>query len=212
MYRCEATTLTGFVQQLATSYLRHGYYFYVQGLVPEGKDPARVDEKLVDRYGVAISKWERARRKRGGIASVQYLRFERQFVLLATHGEHRFFSEERARLRDVRHVALRIGGYAVSVRHGHVRVSIELEEYRRLKAYFLEVATHHRSDVLASELGALPFEPYAPVRRQLLCILRAVNRARAEAGFEPVTKWCFRFKRRIVRPFAAGTTGEGSAS
>lgn len=202
MYRCETTTLAGFIQQLATSYLRHGYYFYVLGLVPAEKDPARIDEKLVDRYDVAISKWDRARRKRAGLANVQYLRFQRHFVLLATHGEHRFFAEEKARLRDVRHVALRVGGYALSIRQGHVRVAIELEEYRRLKAYFLEVATHRRAEVLASELGALPFEPYAPVRRQLLCILRAVNRARAEAGFEPVTKWCFRFKRRIVRPFA----------
>lgn len=211
MYRCEATTVAGFVQQLATSYLRHGYYFYVLGLVPEEKDPARVDQKLVDRYGVAISKWERARRKRAGIANVQYLRFQRCFVLLATHGEHRFFAEEKARLRDVRHVALRIVGYAISIRHGHVRVAIELEEYRRLKAYFVEVATHRRAEVLARELGALPFEPYAPVRRQLLCILRAVNRARTEAGFEPVAKSCFRFRRRIVRPFAPDTIEEESA-
>ena len=33
---------------------------------------------------------------------------------------------------------------------------------------------------------SLPFEPYAPVRRQLVNILRAVNRERQAAGFEPV--------------------------
>jgi len=38
-YRCEATSVTGFIQQLAVGYVRHGYFFYVVGQVPEGKDP-----------------------------------------------------------------------------------------------------------------------------------------------------------------------------
>src|SRR5690349_9747078 len=38
-YRCEVPSIGGFVQQLAVSYLAHGYFFYVWGIVPEGKDP-----------------------------------------------------------------------------------------------------------------------------------------------------------------------------
>ena len=83
-YRCEATTLEGFVQQLAVGYVSRGYWFYVTGFIPAGKDPHAVDEKLISRYGLAISKWTRARRKQTGAASVQYLRFRRYFVLLAT--------------------------------------------------------------------------------------------------------------------------------
>ena len=30
-YRCEALTVSGFVQQLAVSYIANGYYFYVAG-------------------------------------------------------------------------------------------------------------------------------------------------------------------------------------
>jgi hypothetical protein len=201
MYRCETTSLAGFVQQLATSYLTHGYYFYVTGRVPDGKDPRAVDAKLIARYAIGVSKWAAARRKRAGGANVQYLRLGRFFVLLATHGTHHFFEDEGARIQDARHVSLKVAGYALSVRHGHVRVSIEREEYRQIKAYFLDRATHRSAAVVAGELGALPFEPYAPVRSQLLCIWRAVNRARGEAGFEAVPKTCLRFKRRLVRPF-----------
>ncbi len=102
MYRCEATSVEGFVQQLAVSYLAHGYWFYVVGQVPEGKDSRKVAEKLVARYQIDLSKWARARRKRVGLASLQYLRFGRFFVLLATHGTHAFFEEEAPSIRDAR--------------------------------------------------------------------------------------------------------------
>jgi hypothetical protein len=62
-YRCEATSVSGFIQQLAVGYIGRGYYFYVTGQVPEGKDPRRIDEKLVEKYGIDIGKTARARRK-----------------------------------------------------------------------------------------------------------------------------------------------------
>ena len=36
MYRCEAGSLAGFVQQLAARYVASGYVFYVVGRVPPG--------------------------------------------------------------------------------------------------------------------------------------------------------------------------------
>ena len=55
--------------ELAVAYVTRGYVFYVTGLVPGGKDPARVDAKLCARYGVGLSKWARARRRTAGCAS-----------------------------------------------------------------------------------------------------------------------------------------------
>ena len=46
-YRCVATSVEGFVQQVAVQYLRHGYWFYVAGQIPEGKDSAAVDAKVL---------------------------------------------------------------------------------------------------------------------------------------------------------------------
>jgi hypothetical protein len=210
MYRCEVTSAEGFVQQLAVSYLANGYWFYVVGQVPDGKDPRKVDEKLISRYQIDLSKWARARRKRAGLANLQYLRFGRFFVLLGTHGAHAFFEEEASSIRDARKTPIRFRGYAISYRNGHPHVRIEQEEYKRLKAYFLDLALHRSAERLGSELARLPFEPYAPVRGQLLAVLRAVNRERKRAGFEPVPNTCFRLVRRVCRPFEPNALTEGA--
>jgi len=55
--------------------------------------------------------------------------------------------------------------------------------------------------VVAVELSVVPFEPYAPVRRQLLNLLRGINRVRQQAGFEALPPTCLRLRRRVVRPF-----------
>jgi len=61
-YRYEASSATGFVQQLACNYLPHGYWFYVTGRIPIPKDLRDVDQKLLAKYGIAISRPARARR------------------------------------------------------------------------------------------------------------------------------------------------------
>lgn len=200
-YRYEVTSVEGLVQHVAVSLLRNGYFFWVAGSVPEGKDPWKVDEKLLRKYGIRISKWTRARRKRAGIAGVHYVRFGRFFLLLATHGKHRFFEEEKEGLRDARKEPITCFGYSLSFRHGHSCVRIEREEYRALKAYLLELAAHRRREEVEEEFRRAPFEPYAPVRVQLVRILRAVNRVRKAAGFQLIGIECVRWRRRIVKPF-----------
>lgn len=201
MYPCVCQSVEGFIQQLAVAYIAHGYWFYVTGYLPQRKDPAGVDRKLIDRYGVAISKWARARKKQTGRASLQYLRHERFFVMLATHGEHPFFEHEEKSIRDARHVPIKYGGYSVSFRGGHAHVRIEQGEFNRLKAHFLELAKHRRSEQIIEAFGRIPFEPYAPVRRQLYNIRKAVNRSRRESGFSLVPADALRVRRRIVKPF-----------
>jgi hypothetical protein len=60
-YRFEAASTIAFVQQLALSYIGPGYWFYMTGVVPERKEPRRVDEKLVEQYDEGLSKWAWAR-------------------------------------------------------------------------------------------------------------------------------------------------------
>jgi hypothetical protein len=212
VYRCVATSTGGFVQQLSSSYLANGYWFYVAGQIPDGKDPLRVDAKLIERYDIDLSRFARARRKRAGIANLQYIRYGRFFLLLATHGRHQFFEEEKTALRDARRVPVKFAGYSLGAQGGAVRVAIERGEYQRLKAYFLDLAPRRTAEQLEAELGSLPFEPYGPIRSQLLCILRAVNHRRKAAGYSPVSKWCFRFKRHIYRPFEPSSPGASSAA
>ncbi len=79
-YYYEATSVAGVLQQLAACHLRDGYHFYVSGEVREGKDPHEVDEAILTRYGIRISKYKRARRKKLGLANLHYLRFGRRFL------------------------------------------------------------------------------------------------------------------------------------
>ena len=212
-YRCETTSITGFVQQIACTYLRHGYWFYVTGIIPEGKDPRAVDAKLIKKYDIAVSESTRGRRKRQGKANLQYLRHQRLFVILATDGDHPFKDEERENIRDMRRVPLKFAGYSISYRRGgrtmagevdskwHAHVEIERERYKEIRDYLLELSTHRTAKYLALSFYEIPFEPYAPVRRQLLNILRVVNRARKRAGYELLPTEVLPLRRRVVRPF-----------
>lgn len=202
VYRCECTSPRGFIQQLAVAYVSNGYYFYVVGLIPEDKRPEHVDAKLIERYRIDQSKWQRARRKLRGEASVQYLRLGRRFVLLATHGEHPFFELEGDRVRDVRRVPLKLFGYAVGYSGGHVQVRIERNLLRSIRAHVLDLAPHRSCRALAEQIRRLDFEPYGPVRRQLVQLVRAVNRRRRAAGFEPVPLDVLPTRRRILPALA----------
>lgn len=216
-YQCVATSRAGFLQQLAVAYVTHGYFYYVAGRVPEGKDPGDVDRKLLAKYGIERSRWSRARRKRGGHANMHYLRYGRFFVLLATQGAHEFFEEERGSIRDFRRDSLHFAGYSVGYKlgrdgKGHVSVRIHPKSYRDLKAHFLELATSRSVEKLTQEFRTIPFEPYAPVRNQVLAILRAVNRARKMAGFGPVPLEALRLRRRTLKPFEPWEDQVGEAA
>ena len=51
-----------------------GYHFYVPGHIPEPKNLALTDAKIIAQYDINISKQTRARHKKAGLANVQYLR------------------------------------------------------------------------------------------------------------------------------------------
>jgi hypothetical protein len=181
-----------------------------------------VDRKLIAKYGIDLSRQSRCRRKLGGCANLHYLRHERFFILLATHGQHAFFAAEGDRIRDARMTSIQFAGYSLSVTRGHflaktaddahatpdtklrVRVQISRESFRDLKGYFVEIAPRRSTEALSAQLFNVPFEPYAPVRKQLLNLLRLVNQARQSAGLEKLPPTVLRYRREIVKPFGTG--------
>lgn len=214
-YRAEATSIEGFLQQIACCYLRHGYWFYVCGKVPPSKDPRAVDEKLIRKYGIDVSESTRARRKKAGLSNLQYIRHERTFVILATKGQHRFFEEEANLIRDIRRVPLKYAGYSISYKPGgrtrsgerdtkwHSHVAMDRNQFLELRAWFSERALRESSDKLALAFYQLPLAPYAPIRRQLLLMLREVNRVRKVAGRKPLPTDILPLRRKVVKPFGA---------
>ena len=118
-YRCVATSVAGFVQQLVSCYLPHGYWFYVCGIVPKEKDPRTVDLKLLEQYGIGISRQSRARRKAVGNR-------QRPLHPLSTPipacwqptAIIRFSKKKTQNIRDARHVPIKFAGYSISVAAG----------------------------------------------------------------------------------------------
>ena len=206
-YQYVATSVAGFVQQLAVAYIAHGYYFYVSGRIPEHKAPFETDAKIIAQYDLDLSRWTRYRRRKTGAASVQYLRYDRFFVILATHGEHPFFAAEGRALRDIRINPIYFRGYAIGCRQArgggpyHASVRLERTTCQELKRRLTSVALDWSIEQLAQYLERLPYEPYAPVRDQLRGILRAVNRRRKAAGLELVPRNAVWLRRYPVKPF-----------
>ncbi|MCG8653197.1 MAG: hypothetical protein MI861_25375, partial [Pirellulales bacterium] len=213
-YQCIASSPEGLVQQVAVSYLRHGYWWYVAGRIPKGKDPTAVDKKLIEKYGIDLTDRQRAHRKQRGLANTQYIRYENWFLLLVTEGHHPFKQHERSRIRDCRRNPIKFEGYSISYRRSgitpvggqpkwHACVRIDPNTYKELKAFFLDRACHRSAENLATDFARVPYARFAPIRRQLLTIHRSVNKARRRMGYEPLPMSVLQLRRQIVRPFAA---------
>lgn len=194
MYQYEATSGDGFIQQVIR-YVNTGHYFYVTGRIPDKKDPKTVDEKLLARYEIAMPRWQRSRKKQAGIASVHYLRYERFFILLATHGHHRFFDEHADdQVQDCRRNGIKFDNYSIRYRYSqhtgksHTLVRLDAETYKNLKAYLTDMATQRSKAELEEIFRSVWVQPYRPVREQLLSILRDVNRKRKQRG-QPLLDW-----------------------
>jgi hypothetical protein len=216
-YKWEATTLEGFVQQLAVAYIARRYFFYVSGRAAERLSASEHDRRMLTKFDVARSKWSRYRRtKRTGpdgrpLANVQYIRYRDFWVLLATAGHHRFFQEHAqidsggitrlVQYKDVRETPIVFGGYSIG-HNGKASIRISRPAYRELKGHFLKLAVAHRStERLEREFRRSPFEPYGGVTRQMFAVLRAVNGVRKTAGLPPVPNHSVRVKRKAVKPF-----------
>ncbi len=70
-----------------------------------------------------------------------------------------------------------------------------------LKSRFVDLATHRTADTLSHEFGRIPFARYAPIRRQLLNILRAVNERRKQQSYELLPHSVLKLKRTPVRVY-----------
>ena len=139
---------------------------------------------------------------------------------LATHGIHEFHRAEAEYIKNVtRKQPIHFEGYSLCVQQGgfvakdehealpvpdgkfRVRVQIGKRRYLELLAYFKDIALRRSAEELGRELYNLPFEPYAPIRRQQLRILLTVNRIRKAAGMDTVASDTIRYRRQIVSPF-----------
>jgi hypothetical protein len=218
-YRYECGSVAGFIQRVVVLSQR-GYRYFVEGEIREGRAPEEVDAKLLAKYDLRLTRRQRAYRKAQGLSNGHYVRFDRNWVLLAT--SPRFFLEvdRNERPRDLRESPIRAHGYSVSLRRdgsartrGEVRrrASVRLDEATtaELRAYFEELSIHRSRERLAAEFWRISseWEAYAPVHRQFRAMLWRANERRREAGFDRVPLSCIRIHRRLPKHFPSAVEG-----
>jgi hypothetical protein len=91
-------------------------------------------------------------------------------------------------------------------------VRLDKPTYLALRAYLLDLAVRRGQETLEEEFRSICFQPYRPVREQLLAILRAVNRKRKAAGLSPLDYRCVRSRRRITKPFGVQTVHDPASA
>jgi len=227
-----ATSREGFVQQVVSGWVRNGYYFYVQGELAPEKDPLKLDDKFIFQYPILMSAGRRYSRKKRGVINVAYLRFEQYWIMLATRGRHEVDGEHRnwreIEGRNVKNCRagqpIQIFGYSVSYVPGgyvlnrakqcsegtaerdykhRVRVQISREAFRELKAKLVGNARKRSPEWFGEQFWHVPYEPYAPVRKQLLDLLRLVNSQRKSAGLSKISTDVIRYQQKKVKVFEA---------
>lgn len=65
-----------------------GYYHYHVGYIKAGKEDKalKIDAKIIGKYNINLSKYQRARRKQKKLANFYYLRWQNVFIILYTDG------------------------------------------------------------------------------------------------------------------------------
>lgn len=193
MGRYVATNKGQFVRKIAIDYVRYGYVRYVLRQIPEGKNLAVIDQKLITHYQVTFCRTTRMRRRRKQQAVVQYVRYGHSFVLLATEGIHEQF--DRVVSYDCRTSPLYFDSYAIGIKNGKVRVTIRRGVWAMVCDRFKQIGLHHTTKV-EQQLGALPFCNFPGVVRQKQALVSCINERRDRAGLprvslrQPVKTFC----------------------
>ena len=220
-YRCVATSIEGFLFQLSVSYITNGkYFFYVMGEVPAWRPEAELDSRMLKRYGVAISKFARCRRrKRIGssgqrLANCQYLRFQDSWILLCQEGEHEFFERNQKRDQlgkvterwffDVRETAIQFKEYSIGYADERLSVRLTKRALSGLRNYYVSLALRPLP-FIREELATFPYEAYGGVLKQRYAIVRSMNIKRRAAGLPAIPTSYVRRRRKPVKPFEPRT-------
>ena len=180
----EVHTLGQFLSKIAL-YLRYGYSRYAVREIPEGKDLASIDEKILKNYKVTYRHMARARRKKKGLANVVYVRFGQTFILMATSGEHAAFNNIVS--HDFREAPFHFSGYSIGIKNNKPHIIIEPKRFERIHKRAHKIALHNSGKVTAYLHSMSPFR-FAGVNDQRWKLFLEVNKRRKVARISRI-KW-----------------------
>lgn len=180
----EAPTLGVFLRKIAIDYVRYGYVYH-SGIkqIPDNKQLWRIDKKLLTVYQVSYSSSVRVRKKSKGIARTAYIRFGREFLVLATVGEQTTNFQVFTKFpdRDFRVKPLVVHGYQIYLKGQTPVVEIETLRFARRARFIISQFAKHQNLVkaLIDELSPLNFPGIVRQKRR---VLEKVNARRKRAN------------------------------
>ena len=231
------TTPRGFIQKVALDYVQYGFRLYMTGPIPERfrDDPFALDDAVVSKWGVSVSRWTHYRRREQRQATFKYLRYADPYdptldfwALLATEGtvlrKWKGKSLDLAAAGDVRRFhdsPLRVWGHSIScyrddqTRKWKPSVRIERREFLQLRAYFLTEIWRRDRRAIEREFRNLHYMRLGGVKHQYRQIIDALNKKRLSSGeglsripYKCVTDLVY----RRVRPFEFPRRSESQAA
>jgi len=118
-----------FLLQQLVYQISKGYCYYYVGTIPMGKASKckQIDEKIISKYNIDLSKFQRYRRKEKELANFYYLRWKNVFVILHTAGSFEKelilddeFKDIRDKKKKLDRLQIRISdnvGFEITLKH-----------------------------------------------------------------------------------------------
>lgn len=139
-----------------------GYYFMHVTYLPAKKKNkwVKIDEKMMQKYDVRKTKWQRYRRKERGLANFLYRRWEHVMVILHTLGDIPSGITYDDQFQDVRKKQVDIWvsdlvGYRIIFENGKVTAVLHPQTYRGIKAVLRDVARTKDTGKMVKEFDKL---------------------------------------------------------
>jgi len=209
----EVQNWQGFLQQTirlcALGYTRHKLTVYPN--TKRGKW-GEIDQKLISNYPLlALSKFQRARRKVSGLLNAQFLRWDRYSLLLATaEGTDDCKITELERFASVFSQSIIFDvsptiRLMVGRRNNKFTAFIETQTFKNLEAYYVEQAKRGDEAIIAEFAGLNAFLPsWSGIIRQKIALRAAIVKSARSAGHKwHTTQFPVSNKKRTFKVFSA---------
>ena len=178
------------------------------GVVPDRLTASELDARLIEKFGLDISRDRRSDQRATGNGSIHYLRHDRFWVLISTPARNgnRFFTENTEPKtgehlwHDVWARAIMFHGYAIRVPAGKLLIKVERHEFKRLKNELLELAKFVSGERLTGILcQRFHYEQYPGVQEQLYRLVECLNQRLKRSGLGRIEFSQLKRGRRALR-------------
>ncbi len=141
-----------------------GYWYYNQFEYPIKKKEKwlKIDEKIINKYKINISKDQRYRNKKKGKANYLFYRYENQAILLRTEGERILEDDEPwSKLQGSNSIKIKVNNTEFEIKNINEKFSVKLSKntFREIKAEIklkLEKKLVNQGIFIIEKIGNLP--------------------------------------------------------